>query len=59
VAPVLVSDADRAPLFAAPLFAAPPFAAPLFAAPVPVGCDASASDKLTAFLGRAVFPASP
>jgi uncharacterized protein (TIGR03086 family) len=64
VAPDLVSDADRAPLFAAPLFAAPLsaaplFAAPLFAAPVTVGRDASASDKLIAFLGRAVVPASP
>ncbi len=64
VAPALVSDADRAPLFAAPLFAAPLFAAPLFAAPlfaapVTVGCDASAGDKLIAFLGRAVVPAPP
>jgi uncharacterized protein (TIGR03083 family) len=67
VAPLLVTGADResptaAPRFAAPLFAAPPFAAPLFAAPlfaaplfaapVAVSCEASASDKLTAFLGR-------
>ena len=79
VAPVLVSDADRAPLSAAPLSAAPlsatplsaaplsaaalsaaPLsAAPLFAAPVTVGCHASAGDKLIAFLGRAVVPASP
>jgi uncharacterized protein (TIGR03083 family) len=57
VAPLLVTVADRgpqspAPLFAGPLFAAPLFAAPLFAAPVAVSCEASASDKLTAFLGR-------
>jgi uncharacterized protein (TIGR03086 family) len=44
VAPILVGDADRAPLFAAPLT---------------VECNASASDKLTAFLGRAGVPAPP
>jgi uncharacterized protein (TIGR03086 family) len=42
LAPLLITGTDRAPLFAAPLFAAP----------IPVACDASASDKLTAFLGR-------
>jgi uncharacterized protein (TIGR03086 family) len=52
VAPLLVTTADRAPMFAAPLFAAPLFAAPLFAPPVAVSREASASDKLTAFLGR-------
>ena len=44
MAPILVGDADRTALFAAPLT---------------VECDASASDKLTAFLGRAGVPAPP
>ena len=52
IAPLLVTGADRAPPAAAPLFAAPLFAAPLFAAPVAVAGRASASDRLTAFLGR-------
>ncbi len=44
IAPLLVTDADRAPLFAAPLFAAP--------VPASGGAGASASQQLTAFLGR-------
>jgi uncharacterized protein (TIGR03086 family) len=44
VAPILVGDADRAPLFAGPLT---------------VECNASASDKLTAFLGRTGVPGPP
>jgi uncharacterized protein (TIGR03086 family) len=42
VAPQLVTSADRASLGVAPLFAAP----------LAIGCEASASDRLTAFLGR-------
>jgi uncharacterized protein (TIGR03086 family) len=51
VAPLLVNDADRAPSLAARSLAT----APLFAAPVSVGCEASASDRLTGFLGRGRF----
>ena len=53
LAPLLVTAADRAPLFATPLFATPLVAAPLFAAPVPVSPEASLSDRLTAYLGQA------
>jgi uncharacterized protein (TIGR03086 family) len=46
IAPLLVTGADRMSVVA------PPVAAPLFAAPVPVAGAATASDRLTAFLGR-------
>ena len=42
LAPLLVTGTDRAPLGVPPLFAAP----------AAVSCEACASDKLTAFLGR-------
>jgi uncharacterized protein (TIGR03086 family) len=57
IAPLLVTGADRASVDAPPV-AATLFAAPLFAAPVPVAAGASASDRLTAFLGR-LAAASP
>lgn len=47
VAPVLVTDADRAPARCAGVSAAP-----LFRPPVAVPSDASTSDRLVAFLGR-------
>ena len=48
IAPLLVTDADRATL-PGPGIAA----APLFDPPVPVSPAATASDRLAAFLGRA------